>query len=155
MLCPPKIISIWVRVPFFVFPHVVGFLTPSFRYTLTICMDLTKKVTSHNWCLLDLLNLVLLDLIELDPYLWIWMYEDGDKDEKEKERRRWRKVNKVRCWWCTIRSTRYALSNGCHLGRKKIKRLILIKLTRYLADHLQCVSPFIHWVNLREFTHAA
>jgi len=35
----------------------------------------------------------------------------------EIDEERWKKD---RCWWCTVRSSRHALSDaGCHFGRKK------------------------------------
>lgn len=43
------------------------------------------------------------------------MYEDKDEDE---EGRRWRKLKKLKCWWCTIRFIRHALTNGCNFKKK-------------------------------------
>jgi len=42
-----------------------------------------------------------------------------DEDEEEKDGRRWRKLKKVRCWWCTFRSQRHAMSYGCHFKKNQ------------------------------------
>jgi len=41
------------------------------------------------------------------------IYEDGDEDEEDNQRIRWRKLNKIRWWYCTIRYSRETWSNGC------------------------------------------
>jgi len=78
----------------------------------------------------------------LNFFMSIWRW---DEDEKEKEGRRWRKLNKLRCWWCTIRFSRHALFNGCYF--KKNQTININQINEVFGTPLAMCIHRIHWVN--------
>jgi hypothetical protein len=62
-----------------------------------------------------------------------WINDEGVEEEDEEIK------TKICWWWCTVRSGGHAKSNDCFYY-KKIQRLRLKNILRYIVDHLQCWS---------------
>ena len=83
----------------------------------------------------------------ISGYLWnfIWMFEDGDEDDEEEDER-WRKLKKLRYWWCAIRFIRHALSNGCGF-EKKNQTININQINEVFSGPLAMCIHFRHCVN--------